>query len=463
MPAGMKTILVAAGAVMALSACSGPVNERASDGTKAATPDIIDARTVEIPHDGFNDGLLTALITAKEGDVIIMPAGTYAFSDGLSLDVNNVSLRGAGENETILDFAAQSGAGEGLLVTSANVTLEGFTIRDTAGDGIKTKGADNIIYRDLTVEWPGEPDESNGAYGVYPVESKNVLIDGVTVRGASDAGIYVGQSENIIVRNSIAEYNVAGIEIENSTHADVYDNSARHNAGGILVFDLPDLPIIGGHSTRIFNNQVLENNTRNFAPPGNIVASVPSGTGLLIMANENVHVFGNQFENNRTAHVIITAYQDAFDDERYNPLPRNIVVRDNRYGVGGNDPQGLLGEFAQAIGGRMPPIVWDGVTSWPGTDPVDVNLTVNEASLATSSKITARHMSLSRPIRTLLTMSDIIPCRVISWCGTIAMASAEMTRKDCWESLRKRLEGGCRQSSGMGLQAGRGQTRWMSI
>ena len=192
----MKTILVAVGAATALSACSGPANERALDGTKAATPDIIDTRTVEISHDGFNEGLLTALITAKEGDVIIMPAGTYAFSDGLSLDVNNVSLRGAGENETILDFAAQSGAGEGLLVTSANVTLEGFTIRDTAGDGIKTKGADNIIYRDLTVEWPGEPDESNGAYGVYPVESKNVLIDGVTVRGASDAGIYVGQSEN---------------------------------------------------------------------------------------------------------------------------------------------------------------------------------------------------------------------------------------------------------------------------
>ena len=145
------------------------------------------------------------------------------------------------------------------------------------------------------MEWTGEPDEDNGAYGVYPVSSKNILVDGVTVRGASDAGIYVGQSENIIVRNSLAEYNVAGIEIENSMHADVYKNIARHNAGGILVFDLPDLPVMGGHSTRIYDNDIFENNTRNFAPPGNIVATVPSGTGVIIMANENIHIFGNRF------------------------------------------------------------------------------------------------------------------------------------------------------------------------
>ena len=71
-----------------------------------------------------------------------------------------------------------------------------------------------------------------------------------------------------------AEYNVAGIEIENSTHADVYDNTATHNAGGILVFDLPErLPKVGGHSTRVFRNKVVENDTPNFAAAGNIVAA----------------------------------------------------------------------------------------------------------------------------------------------------------------------------------------------
>ncbi|MCP5972769.1 right-handed parallel beta-helix repeat-containing protein, partial [Klebsiella pneumoniae] len=83
-------------------------------------------------------------------------------------------------------------------------------------------------------------------------ESENVLIDSVLVIGASDAGIYVGQSRNIIVRDSIARFNVAGIEIENSFNADVHDNVATKNTGGILVFDLPNLPQQGGHNVRVF-------------------------------------------------------------------------------------------------------------------------------------------------------------------------------------------------------------------
>ena len=343
-------------------------------------PETPEVQTVTIKADDtFAQALQTALITASEGDTIQLPAGTFNLTDGLSLDVDRVTLIGAGQDETVLNFADQSGAGEGLLVTSDNVILRDFTIQDTAGDGIKSKGADQIIYYNLTVEWTGEPDESNGAYGVYPVESTDILIEGVTVRGASDAGIYVGQSNNIIVRNSVAEYNVAGIEIENSIGADVYNNRAENNAGGILVFDLPDLPQVGGHSTRIYGNKILNNNTRNFAPPGNIVASVPSGTGVIIMANENVHVFNNELANNRTAHVLLTAYQDTFEDERYNPLPRNISVKTNTYSGGGDDPQGDLAPLAAFVGGQLPPIVWDGVTRWGEGDAIDNNIVVNEA------------------------------------------------------------------------------------
>lgn len=346
----------------------------------AAVDSAAPAGPVPLSAEGdFGATLQGALIAAKPGDTILMPAGTFALSDSLSLDVDGVTLRGAGQGETILDFAQQSGAGEGLLVTSDDVTLVDFAVRDTKGDGIKSKGADRITYRYLTVEWSGEPDETNGAYGVYPVESTDVLIENVTVRGASDAGIYVGQSSNIIVRNSIAEFNVAGIEIENSTGADVYGNVTRNNTGGILVFDLPNLPVMGGSATRIYANEIVANNTRNFAPAGNIVAGVPSGTGVIIMANRNVHVFDNTFASNRSAHVLINAYSLPFTDENYNPLPRDIVLRANRYSGGGDDVQGMLAPLAEALGGQLPPIVWDGVTQWPGSELADVNLTINEA------------------------------------------------------------------------------------
>ena len=317
------------------------------------------------------------LIEAKPGDVIELAAGKFEFTDGLSLDVDKVSLKGAGQDKTILSFKGQAGAGEGLLVTSKSVTLSDFSVQDTKGDGIKSKGADNIIYRNITVEWTGGPKPENGSYGVYPVESTNVLIDGVTVKGASDAGIYVGQSDNIIVRNSRAENNVAGIEIENSTRADVHDNVATHNAGGILVFDLPDLPKMGGNSTRVFNNKVVENDTPNFAKPGNIVGNVPTGTGVMLMANKNVHVFNNTFDKNQSAHVMIVAYQFPIKDARYDPLPRDIVVRDNTYGEGGNDPQGLMAPFAKAVGGKLPPVFWDGVTKY-GDKSETVQIVVRE-------------------------------------------------------------------------------------
>ena len=116
-------------------------------------------------------------------------------------------------------------------------------------------------------EWngPAGPKTTNGAYGIYPVKSKNVLIEDSASIGASDAGIYVGQSQNVIVRRNRAEKNVAGIEIENTINADVYENTATGNTGGILVFNMPNLPQ-PGQSTRVFNNKSIDNNLA-ISPP----------------------------------------------------------------------------------------------------------------------------------------------------------------------------------------------------
>ncbi len=246
------------------------------------------------------------------------------------------------------------------------MVLDGFAVEDSKGDGIKSKGSNTITFTNLRVEWTNGPDEKNGAYGVYPVSSTNVLIDGVTVRGAADAGIYVGQSEDIIVRNSLAEYNVAGIEIENSFRADVYKNVAQHNTGGILVFDLPNLPKQGGHDIRVFDNDVRDNDTENFAPKGNTVAMVPKGMGVMVMANRNVHVFGNRFANNGTAHVLIAAYPEDYKDDTYMFVPRGVYVHGNDYGEGGTAPSGEVGALiAKHAGTPIPDIVWDGVTRIP--------------------------------------------------------------------------------------------------
>lgn len=326
----------------------------------AAMPAAAKDITVEAGPNA-QERLQEALLDARPGDTVRIGAGRFELTDGLSLDVAGVTLRGAGPDRTILSFKGQLGAGEGLLVTSDDVVLRDFAVEDTRGDGIKSKGADRIVYKNVRVEWTGGPKATNGAYGVYPVESRDVLIDGVTVKGASDAGIYVGQSERIIVRNSTAMYNVAGIEIENSGHADVHGNLAAHNSGGILVFDLPALPRRGAGFVTVRGNRVLDNDTPNFAPPGNIVASVPTGTGVLIMAENDVQVGDNDLAGNGTANIMVVAYRQPFEDKGYDPLPRNITILPNRHGRAGFAPAMPGGAaLAQALGGGLPPIFWDG-------------------------------------------------------------------------------------------------------
>lgn len=328
----------------------------------AGAPALAETHTVD-PGEGAQERLQEALILAQPGDEIVLGAGRFEMTDGLSLDVDRVTVRGAGSGETVLDFTSQADAGEGLLVTSDFVTLRDFAIENPHGDGIKSKGADSIVYHAIRVTWTDGPKPTNGAYGIYPVESTGILITGCEVSGASDAGIYVGQSRDITVRESLVHNNVAGIEIENSRNAVVQENLATRNTGGILVFDLPGLPVMGGGDVVVRENLVALNDTDNFAPPGNIVGGVKRGTGILVMANENVLVEENLLSNNDTAQVMVVSYTLSFDDERYNPYPRNVVIGDNMY-VGGGAAPDLDGaeQLLAAFGGQLPPVLWDGLS-----------------------------------------------------------------------------------------------------
>ena len=326
----------------------------------------VTAKTIAIePGDNVQEEVQEALILAEPGDVIALGEGRFNFTVSLSLDVDGVTIRGKGMDKTILSFKDQDAGAEGLIITSDKVVCEDFAVEDSKGDAIKAKGSNGIFFIRVRTEWTGGPKETNGAYGLYPVECKDVLIDGCVAIAASDAGIYVGQSENIIVRNSRAEYNVAGIEIENSWGADVYDNVATHNTGGILVFDLPGLPKQGGRDVRVFRNEIVNNDTKNFAPAGNIVATVPTGTGLQIMANRNVEVFDNKIHNNQSTSISIISYFSSgkeVKDESYDPYPSQIHIHNNDIAGGGTDPQGLIKAIVvPLVNGDVPDIMWDGI------------------------------------------------------------------------------------------------------
>jgi parallel beta-helix repeat protein len=316
------------------------------------------------PETTSQEAIQEAFILSPPGTIFLFKAGKYTFDQSLSLDVADCTIRGEGMEKSVLTFQAQDAGAEGLYVTSDNVTLEDFAIEDTKGNAFKSNGADNLIIRRIRAEWTGGPKETNGAYGLYPVSGTNTLIEDCIVRGASDAGVYVGQTKNVIVRRNLVEFNVAGIEIENCHDADVFDNIATRNTGGILVFDMPGLPLKDGQRTRVFRNKIYDNDTVNFAPAGNIVGTVPTGTGVIVMANYNVEIFDNDIYNNQTANVILTSWLSGgqpITDPEYNPFAEGIYVHSNRFGKGGYAPLGQSGELmAKHAGTPLPDIIWDG-------------------------------------------------------------------------------------------------------
>lgn len=327
-----------------------------------------DARDVSTADSDYQNVLLEQLIDAQPGDVIEIPAGIYNFDSSLMLTVDGVTIRGAGMDETILNFQGQLAGAEGLLVTANDFTLENLAIEDTSGDALKVNGGENIIIRGVRVEWTNGYSTENGAYGIYPVQTENVLIEDTVAIGASDAGIYVGQSRNVVVRNNRAEWNVAGIEIENCVGADVYGNTATNNTGGILVFNMPNLPQ-PGYQTRVYDNDIFENNTENFGHAGTPVASVPAGSGIVINSNDQVEIFNNRIADNDTANIIIsslhtTGYADGAVQADFDAYPESIWLHGNSYTGGGSSPDGLdltaLKVAMFGLTGSLPDVLFDG-------------------------------------------------------------------------------------------------------
>ena len=354
--AGVR-ILAATALAAALAACG-----EGGSGGQAASPPVAEGDA------DFADTLRQRLIDARPGDVIEVPAGRFSFDRSLSLRVDNVTLRGAGQDKSILSFKGQKAGAEGLLVNASHFTIENLAIEDSRGDGLKINEAEHITIRGVRVEWTGGPSTSNGGYGLYPVRTRNVLIEDSVAIGASDAGIYVGQSRDVVVRNNRAEYNVAGIEIENTVNADVYGNLATHNTGGILVFNMPALEQAGGQ-VRVYGNRVLGNNTDNFGAKGTPVASVPAGSGVVVNSNDDVEIFDNEIADHRTANIIVsslfsTGYSDRSRSESFDPYPERILVHGNRLSGGGDAPDGVqlkaLKVAVYGLGGRLPDVLWDG-------------------------------------------------------------------------------------------------------
>lgn len=398
--------VVVAGAV-ALVACKGSSSSSATD-HGVLTCDAPTSCAVHLkPTADVQKDVQTALIDQPSGSTICFDDGTYLFTDQLSVTTRGITLRGTGCG-AVFDFRHQvATARNGILATGDDFTIDNLTIKNTAGDGIRVEGAKNVTFRRLSVSWDQDAlraDDAgvprSGAYAVYPVTCDGVTIDACEVTGARDAALYVGQSKNIVVKNSIVHGNVAGIEIENSTDAEVFGNKTTDNTAGILVFNLPDLPVQDGRRTLVHDNVVDGNNRDNFGVPGTIVAGVPKGIGVVVMAASQTEVRNNKIDNNNSTGVLIVSCftQNTLVDCKsmvpYNQFPQSSFVHDNVFSTNGTDPELIF----KLIAGQGPKqdIMWDGdVDPAKANDPSLRQCIVRNGN-ATFSNFDSRHGGASK-------------------------------------------------------------------
>jgi len=340
----------------------------------------------------LEEEILEAFILAKDSSTIQLPEGHFLFSQSLSLDgKKHLTIKGMGMNKTVLSFKGQQQGAEGIKITnSQNITLEDFSIEDAAGDNLKISDTDTLTIRRIRTAWTGKASTENGAYGIYPVLSTHVLIEHCEAIAASDAGIYVGQSQHVVIRNNKAFYNVAGIESENSSYVEIYNNEAFENTSGLLIFNLPGLMVYGKH-VKAYNNKIYDNNLTNFGVKGSIVSAVPKGTGVIIMATQDVDFYQNSISDHKTTNLSVVSYRifaadedlaatnlsteaevqgirgidSEFEkDQAYNPYPENVSIYDNSFKNRFFLPTlshdfGKLWYFKN--GARIPDIAYDGI------------------------------------------------------------------------------------------------------
>ncbi len=348
-----------------LLACTGLPTPAYSnpDSSVDTAPDWSDCTTMVEPGADPGTAAQTALIVAAEGDTVCLAAGTWTLTSELSLTTNNVTIKGAGIGQTILDFSTQTVGAQGMSTLADGTTFKDFTVMDPPGDGIRATDVQNVTWSGVEVGWSAAPSTTDGAYGIYPVGCDMVRVEDSVIHGASDAGVYVGQSTHILVKGNEVYDNVTGIEIENSTDAEVTENHAHDNTAGILVFNLPGLEVGDGKRTLVTGNTSEMNNTPNFGSPGSIVSNVPQGIGVVVLASDSNEVTGNNLNDNGSAGVFILSYIEAFlgsyDDPNYNAYAAGNYVHENRFLNNGTAPDPLLASLL-ASPRPLPDIIWDG-------------------------------------------------------------------------------------------------------
>ena len=291
-----------------------------------------------------------AVDRAQPGDTVEVPYGVY--HETVVIDTSDISLFGVPNGEgawPVLD--GQDTLPDSVIASGNNFEVGFFEVRNYTDNGVLVEGVTGVHIHDILAL-------DTGTYGVYPVQSTDVLIERIEVSGVDDAGIYAGQCVDVVVRDSTAYGNVLGIELENTIRGEIYNNHTFDNSLGIFVVILPNLTSKVSAQTKVYNNIAENNNHENFAPEGAIARLMPPGVGILLLGSDDNEVYENIIRDNKSTGVAVFSLTNtgAFDEVDVGPTPEGNYLHDNEYENNGYDPD----SFVAGLGIPTGDILWDG-------------------------------------------------------------------------------------------------------
>lgn len=339
------------------------------------------ARTLVV-HPGGS--IRAALASAQPGDTIKVLPGIYKEGapddlNALTITVDGIKLLGDSGNGNPVVLENAGSQSYGVWVSPANSTgaaqsddehppcgfdgsrLHGFTIRGFTLRGFQQHGLHLACVDGFNIS--NNVSENNSVYGLFPVVSSNGFLTNNVVRGTElDAGIYVGQSDSVVIAGNRSENNLIGLEVENSRNCSVLGNELTGNTVGILVDILPFLVKKTQDTTLVAHNKVHDNNKVNTGPPGDITSVIPSGTGILVIGGHAATVTLNRVDKNGFAGIAVASLclGLALEGASCTGLDVEPDPSDNRVILNDLDNNGTVSQSNPFFDALRADLIWDG-------------------------------------------------------------------------------------------------------
>jgi plastocyanin len=345
-------------------------------------------KTIHVPAD--QPSIQAGVNAASPGDLVLVAPGTY--KEAVLVRTPYITIRGEDRNTVILD-GEETRANWIHVVEADGVVVENMTAHGYQLNGFYWSGVDGYRGSYLTAY-------GNGDYGIYAFDSVWGRFEHSYAAGHPDSGFYIGQCYpcHAVIDDVISVHNALGYSGTNAGGDLVIANSEwTDNLAGIAPNTLDSERLAPQREATIAGNWIHDNNATD--APTKRLEWPAYGIGVVLGGGRNNVVEGNLVQDHNTHGVAVLP---NMDDNLW--LTRGNVVRDNvvqrsskadlalgapsvrddcfegndyrtsvppaielvascagRIGGGGDASAtfGLLGRFAEALGGHYPAGSWE--------------------------------------------------------------------------------------------------------